>query len=225
VPRTKEFYRFSLKSRALAIGQRMKGRTFRPCVETLPSSTLSGALAEYFPGERIPAVGFLKADSYQKAYFTYSPRDRQTGSSALPLTLEYLSPAPGRDYVEADVYLPRTPRADLIAGSLPLDFLMGALRYKGFGRVRLETAALLTATDLAPADRDSFSYRRGYFEGEIRENELEDFGIKVIAPRFGYLFEPDVRKPRTGQYRRAIFPGSLIEAPAFLVATEYKYDV
>jgi len=225
VQRTKEFYKLSFRSGALAIGQRMKGGTFRPCVETLPSSTLSGALAEFFPGVRAAALGFLRAGSYQKAYFTYSPRDPRTGSSVLPLTLEYLAPAPGCDYVEGDVYLPHTSVADEVVKALPLDLSMGALRYRGFGQVHLELISLITAADSFPTDRVSFPYRRGYFEGRVRENEIEEFDIKIIAPRYGYLLEPDDRNPRTGRYRRSIFPGSLIEAPAFLVAKEYKYDV
>ena len=223
--RVKEFYKVRLKSKALAIGQRTKGRTFRPCVETLPSSTLSGALAEYFPGERIAAIGFLQPESYARAFFMYSPRDPRTGSSLLPLTLEYLAPAPESDYVEGDVYLPRTPRADLLVRSLPLEFHMGALRYRGFGLCQLEVIGLVTATDDPRRKGSQFAYVKGYFGGEIRDNELQEFGITVIAPRYGYLFEPDSRNPRSGQYRRAIFPGSLIEAPAFLVAEEYKYDV
>ena len=224
MPCTKEFYKLSLQSAALAIGQRAKGRTFRPCVETLPTSMIAGAMNEYFPGKRIVGIGFFRKATYQKAYFTHAPLNRRTGTSVLPLTLEYLEPAPDKGYVEADVYLPRTDGADLVAGSLPLELSIGALRYKGFGRIRLDIVGVVTASEKASREHGWFPYRTGYFEGEIRETELEDFGIEVIAARYGYLFEPDRDNSRTGRYRRAIFPGSLIKAPAFLVSQEYKYD-
>jgi len=218
----KEFYHLHLSSEALAIGERIKGGTFRPCITTLPSSTLAGAFADYFPGLKIAAVGFLKSGTYQKMEIPYSPRDRRTDSSLLPLTIQCLVPSADVPFVEGDIFLPCDDHSEQAVTRLPLTIYLGAFRYKGLGRCRIELNCRLVPG--SPAQPSSYTYVRGFFAGRIRESELEAFGIQVEKPRFGYLFEPDSDNPRTGSYRRSIFEGSLVKAPSFLVSGEYIYD-
>jgi len=208
-----EFLHLKLRAESLAIGERIKKRTFRPCLETLPSSVISGAWAEYFPGAAITGVGFLNKESYEKTYFVHSPREYVTNSSSLPITVEYLTPRPGWAYIEGDVYCPAVDGSADLASHLPFDIHLGGLRYKGFGRCHISLDGVLAQ-----------SLTRGCFRGRIRETEVDLFDVKVRFPRYGYLFEPDPSNRGLGQYRRAIFEGSLVEAPLFMISEEYFYE-
>ncbi|MEW6006743.1 MAG: hypothetical protein AB1595_01110 [bacterium] len=42
------FYEYAFSSEMLCIGERMKKGTFRPCVKTIPFSTIVGALKDAY---------------------------------------------------------------------------------------------------------------------------------------------------------------------------------
>jgi len=50
---------------SIIIGERFKGGTFRPSQDTIPSSTIEGALKHYF-GIEVPAVGFFEEMGFLK---------------------------------------------------------------------------------------------------------------------------------------------------------------
>jgi len=79
--KNKTFLHFELKTQALAIGERIKGGTFRPCIETIPTSTLKGSFRDHFGLEDVLAIGFLREDTYQKDIFTYAPFDSFLGTA------------------------------------------------------------------------------------------------------------------------------------------------
>lgn len=93
-----EYLHYIFHSETLCIGERIKKGTFRPTVMTIPYTTITGALKTHFGGEEIHAVGCI--ESYDsKDYLTYSPRDRRTGVSKIPISLEFLVNVRGHVYV------------------------------------------------------------------------------------------------------------------------------
>lgn len=194
-----DFIHLRLRAESLVIGERIKKRTFRPCLETLPSSVISGAWAEYFPGATITGVGFLNQESYEKTYFVHSPREHFTDSSWLPITVEYLTPRPGWVYIEGDIYCPVVDSSAVLISHLPLETRLGGLRYKGFGRCHISSEGILSFNPPQDGSDRLLSVRRGYFRGRVRENELNLFDVKIISPRYGYLFEPDPSNRRLGR--------------------------
>ncbi len=92
----------------IVIGERIKGGVFRPCQETIPSSTIEGAIWHYL-GENVPAVGFFKEGTYELAEFTCSVRDRMLDTAKVPIFTSYLRPIAGKhndEKITAFVYLP-----------------------------------------------------------------------------------------------------------------------
>ena len=210
--KNKTFLHFELKTQALAIGERIKGGTFRPCIETIPTSTLKGSFRDHFGLEDVLAIGFFREDTYQKDVFTYAPFDSFLGTAKLPISLEYLKPANGTKAVEADIYVVKNEAVKLLVKDAPTEISLGALKSKGFGRCELRYIG-----EIKP------NLKVGYFKGRLLEDECSAFGIiKVIKPCYGYLFYPtsDV----SGVYKRALFEGSIIEGPEILINGEYKYD-
>ena len=49
---SKTVLHFKLSTQAVAIGERVKGGTFRPCIATIPTSTLKGAFKEQFGSKK-----------------------------------------------------------------------------------------------------------------------------------------------------------------------------
>lgn len=213
----------SLLAESLVLGDPVKRQTFRPCIETIPSSTVSGALEDYSGGSRILGIGFLKQGSYSKTLFVHSPRSHLTGASVVPLTVECLIPSTGTRYIEGDLYLPHSENAAALLSRLPLTIHIGALRYKGFGRCSLVLNRLAHCCS-GETTGSAIPFVRGFFRGRVREPELDAFGITVISARYGYLTEPDPNNRRKARYRRAIMEGSLVEAPQVFISEEYKYD-
>ncbi|WP_461863051.1 hypothetical protein, partial [Thermococcus sp.] len=80
-----------LEIESVIIGERFKGGIFRPCQDTIPSSTIEGALKRYF-GVEVPAVGFFEEDTYKFDEFTYSVRDKFLNVSKMPIITAYLKP-------------------------------------------------------------------------------------------------------------------------------------
>jgi len=210
--KNKIFLHFELKTKALAIGERIKGGTFRPCIETIPTSTLKGSFRDHFGLEDVLAIGFLREGTYQKDIFTYAPFDAFLGTAKLPISLEYLKPAYDTKAVEADIYVVKNEAVKLLIKDAPTEISLGALKSKGFGRCELRYIG-----EIKP------NLKVGYLKGRLLENECNVFGItKVIKPCYGYLFYPTSEV--SGVYKRALFEGSIIEGPEILIKEEYKYD-
>ncbi len=210
--RDKTFLHFELKTKALAVGERIKGGTFRPCIETIPTSTLKGSFRDHLGLEDVFAIGFLRGGTYQKDIFTYAPFDAFLGTAKLPISLGYLKPANGTKAVEADIYVVKNEAVKLLAKNTPTEISLGALKSKGFGKCELRYI-----------DEIKPNLKIGYLKGRLFEDEHSAFGIiKVIKPCYGYLFYPT--SEISGVYKRALFEGSIIEGPEILIKGKYKYD-
>ncbi len=208
----KTFLHFEIETQAIAIGERIKGGTFRPCLETIPTSTLRGSFKDYFGLTDVLAIGYFRENTYQRDIFTYAQVDTFLGTAKLPISMEYLKPADGTRAVEADIYLVKNKTAESLVIMYPTEISMGALKSKGFGRCKL--------TYRGEANPNS---KLGYLKGCLLEDECKAFGIKrVIMPCYGYLFYPT--SEISGVYKRGLFQGSIIEGPEILIGKEYKYD-
>ena len=212
------FIRLRLTTQAVVIGERVKKGTFRPCVETLPTSTLMGCFYEHFGLKETVAIGFFQPASYRKEIFTYAPFDVCLLTAKLPLTVEHLVPAIGRMHIEGEVYVATTPEAKTVfsPGQGPWSMTLGALRSKGFGQCSLEYVQEISPTR-----------RVGYLRGHLRETDAQAFGIDLaqdlVRPCYGYLFRPDLNRVG-GRYERALFADTILTGPDFLIGEEYTYD-
>lgn len=206
------FLHFELKTQALAIGERIKGGTFRPCIETIPTSTLRGSFRDYFGLEDVLAIGFLREGTYQRDIFTYAPFDGFLEVAKLPISLEYLRPANKVESVEADIYVVKNEVVNVLIQDAPTEIFLGALKSKNFGKCRLKYIG-----EVEP------NLKVGYLKGRLLEDECTSFGInRVIKPCYGYLFYPNSEV--SGVYKRALFEGSIIEGPEILIEEGYEYD-
>lgn len=133
----KTFLHFELETQAIAIGERIKGGTFRPCIECIPTSTLKGAFRDHFGLIDTLAIGLFREDTYQKDIFTYAPFDTFLGTAKLPISLEYLKPANGTEAVIADIYTVKNGTTESLVKTSPVEISIGALKSKGFGRCNL----------------------------------------------------------------------------------------
>jgi hypothetical protein len=177
-----------------------------------------GCFQEHFDFKETVAIGFFQPGSYRKDIFTYAPFDACLRTTKLPVTAEYLCPASGRREIEGDVYVAATQEARAVftpTRSL-WSVTLGALRSKGFGRCSLEYLE-----EVAPIRRV------GYLRGHLRETDTPAFGIDLardlIRPRYGYLFRPDSYH-LGGWYERALFSGTILSGPDFLMGEDYTYD-
>lgn len=217
-PALPTFIRLRLTAQAVVIGERVKKGTFRPCVETLPTSTLMGSFREHFGFQQTVAIGFFQRASYRKEIFTYAPLDSCLLTAKLPIAVEYLCPANGRRTIEGDIYIAATHEAKAVfaPGQGPWSVTLGALRSKGFGQCLLEYVEEVVPTR-----------RIGYLRGHLRESDAPAFGINLaqdlIRPRYGYLFRPDPNRIG-GRYERALFTETILSGPDFLIGKEYTYD-
>lgn len=218
---TRVFHHFTLTCEQLCIGERIKGGTFRPCMETIPSSTLKGAFRYFFGTDDSDydnvfiGIGFFQAASYCKDVFRIAPFDSCMETAKLPITMEYLRPAPGMTAIVADVYMCDSAAMQTILEIFPTDIRIGGLKSKGFGDCHLEYGGRLDAnhSKIVP----------GYLRGRLLLDERNAFGIEsVMQAHPGYLFFPTSLSG--GIYKPALFEGSIIKGPQFLVEKEYEYD-
>lgn len=213
-----KFLKLQLTAKAVAIGERVKKGTFRPCVETIPTSTLMGCFIEHFGLSNFVAIGLFERDSYVKKLHTYAPSDSAIGMAKLPLIIEYLAPKDNTEELTGNVFISATEETNRIF-NCDKDFLvsLGALRSKGFGQVRLHFDS-----ELQPIRKV------GYLRGNLRESDASAFGIDLqkdlISTNYGFLFRPDIHRI-SGQYERALFSGTILEGPDFLIGEEYNYDL
>ncbi|MEG8946755.1 hypothetical protein [Rosettibacter firmus] len=206
------FIHLELTTPAIAIGERIKGGTFRPCIETIPTSTLKGSFRSYFGLTDALGIGFFRKETYERDIFTYAPFDAFLGTAKLPISLEYLRSASSKEAVEADIFIVKNDATEQLIRSLPTEISLGALKSRGFGRCKLRYIGEVKSKN-----------KVGYLKGRLLEEEFRDFGItKIIKRRQGYLFYPISEV--SGVYKKALFEGSIIEGPEILIKEEYRYD-
>lgn len=195
------FGEYELRAETLCLGERLKGGLFRPCdQEAIRYSAVTGALRSVFGRDDLHAAGyFLQEEGHNRVeYLVYAPRDAVAGVSKLPLTIQFLADALGRVVVQ-------TPDGPLLE---VFELSMGAMKSKGFGRCRFR---LLGAAEMGTV--------RGRLRTRLPLGRLEDFRVeKVIAPVYGYLFEPT--SPISGEYVLSLFEGSSVHGPQCLVQEE-----
>lgn len=210
------FIEYALTSQALCMGERIKAGIFRPCARTIRYSQITGALRKKFGLPDLHAVGYLVGDDDCNIadHFIYSPRDRASDISKVPLQAEYLTNVNGRVYI-----VENEP-----AKTLPEEFTitMGALLSKGFGLCNMKKLRLLEdgheEMRIVGESRD--------FELKVRipEKYKDIFNIKKIFKEvYGFLFEPEEEQPYTGHYVRSLFEGSVVRGPKILLKERPRY--
>ncbi len=195
------FIEYHLSSNYLYLGERAKGGIFKPCLKTIPFSQISGALNVLYGSEDFKAVGYLSGESgfNQVAHLIYSPRDRDKGTSKLPLRVEFLTNVSARIFVLVN-------NASAIL-TKDFEITLGGLKSKGFGRCNLKWVR----------ERGEDEVRRGILNVRIPCHETSLFQIRnVIKPLYGYLFRPD-RVKYSGEYVLSFFEGTEVVAPVFLL--------
>jgi len=196
-----EFIEYRINSDALYLGERPKANIFKPCIKTIPFSQISGALNWKLGANNFKAVGYLTGNSEfnQTNYLIYSPRDRNSRISKIPLQVEFLVNVLGKVYV--------LKNENSIALSDRFEVIMGGLRSKGFGKCLLSKEG----------DVDGRETIRGILNIRIPIEEIQSFNIKnILKPVYGYLFKP-LPNTFTGNYVLSLFEGSDVIAPKFLL--------
>ena len=203
-----KFIKLTLEIDSVIIGERIKGGVFRPCQTTIPSSTIEGALKHNL-GLDIKAVGYFVENTYKIQEFTYSIRDKMLQTAKMPIFADYLAPKDKKILADIFVVKDNTFSIDLFNG---LIFRMGALKSKGFGNCKV-----VNSKD------DESQKSQGLLKVKVFEDEAESFNITAISPVYGFLFRPD-KYSIGGNYKRALFPDSLVNAPKILLKKETYYD-
>lgn len=205
-----DFHFYEMNARTLYLGERAKGNLFKPCLRTIPYTSITGALNRRFGNassqEEIKAVGFLeKSIGHNRLeLLTQGPQDRVSGISKIPLQIEFLS----------DVLATILVLGNEAASKLPQRFnlVLGGMRNRGFGE------AQLSLKEKKPAGQP----RPGSLRVRLPEDQVPAFGIvKVQTPAYGYLFKPS-SQTYTGTYVRSLFEGSRVVGPEFLLEPERK---
>lgn len=204
-------YQFDFWSDMFSICERIKKGTFRPCVKTIPCSTITGALISHLEETidqlrgNIYATGFLEKDYLERIeenrrFIVYSLRDSVCGPAKIPITMEYLINARGKVYIfieESYEYLLK-PEFNL---------RIGAMKSKGFGECRLFNRKKINLSEI----KEGILRTRIYDDNDFKKI----FKIEEINPVYGYLFKPT--SITDGFYARSLFEGSRVKAYEFLV--------
>ncbi|MEM4323966.1 MAG: hypothetical protein QW776_03145 [Candidatus Nitrosocaldus sp.] len=206
------FVELELEIDSLVIGERIKGGTFRPCIKTIPSTTIEGALREYF-GMDVYAVGKLDKDTYEIDEIVYAVTDRYLAISKIPITTQYLKPRDGKK-IKATIYIPVSSlndNIDIIRKRLTDGrFMLGALKSKGFGRSKIINIKECT-----------YEIKQGVLAVRLLKDECHSFDINIVAAMYGYLFKQDTN----GRvYKLSLFEGSIVKAPSILLNEGSYYD-
>ena len=202
--------KLSLNIESIIIGERFKGGVFRPCQDTIPSSTIEGALKHYF-GIKVPAVGFFIEGTYEYGEFIYSVKDKFLNTSKMPIITSYLKPKHRGESIKAEVYIPYSKGAEL-KDIEEVEIQLGALKSKGFGNAKI--------VKVEEVDSEIF---QGILKVKLFKNEAEEFQIRAISPIYGYLFKPDDFSIG-GAYKKSLFPGSMVEGPDVFLKEVTYYD-
>lgn len=156
------------------------------------------ALRKWLGNHNIHAVGVI--NSCESDYFVYSPTERFTKVSKIPLQTEVLNNVEGRVYIlkNDDLELPKN-----------FEIFLGALISKGFGRCNLKLEGKI----------ENQLVRLGILNTRIPCRYKHYFSIKSIkTPIYGYLFEST--SDTDGYYIKSLFEGSKIVGPDFLLECE-----
>mgnify|MGYP001590106511 FL=1 len=207
-----KYIEYELTSDILCIGERVKKGTFKPCVKTIPFSSITGSLRDAFNMPNLYALGkfdpdYLDNNDQFRQIHVYSPRYVFEDVAKVPLKIEFLTEVKARVYI----YLTGQEPESFIAEkeNRKFDITMGAFKSKGFGRCHLSFVRIIEKPEI----------KTGRLLSRIPENYMSYFGVKrVIKPVYGYLFEPTSKV--SGKYIRALFEGSLIEGNDFLFKEE-----
>ncbi|MBU1261514.1 hypothetical protein KKG61_04180 [bacterium] len=179
----------------LCLGERVKGGIYRPCAKTIPYSQLKGALKWQF-GVELHAVGVI--DGCEVNHLTIAPKDRLNDGVRLPIKVMFLEEVKGKVFVvDGDKVLPNDKEFYIN---------MGGLRSRGFGLCRLKREDM---------DDKEMVIEKGWLRTRIPKNIISIFEVKVIKPRYGYLFESI--NVETGKYILSYFEGSEVKGPKFLI--------
>lgn len=193
---------YDLTADALCMGEREKAGVFKPCCKTIRYSQITGALRHNFNYKDIHAVGYLvNENGFNKIdYLIYSPRERVTEISKVPLQVEFLR------NVKAKVFIIENEATKELPDNFSIS--MGAMLSKGFGICKLNKTTIFEA-----GNPD-----KGYLKTRIPIKYQQLFDIKnILKPIYGYLFEPDEQNPETGKYILSLFEGSFVVAPNYLI--------
>ncbi|MEM3366638.1 MAG: hypothetical protein QXM93_09500 [Candidatus Methanomethyliaceae archaeon] len=196
---------YSFEAEAICLGERIKKGTFRPTLMTIPYSQITGALKTFFGKQQIHAVGRI-TNSPKKEYLVYSPKDQVTGTSKLPITVEYLVNASGRIYI--------VKNADTIDFPKVIEITLGALRTRGLGNSIMKKVGEIEI-DLTSRESRKRHMDFGFLDTRIPLEHLDKFAIECRKPRFGYLFKPT--SLTSGRYVLSLFEGSEVYAPKVLL--------
>jgi len=202
------FIKLNVEIDSVIIGERVKGGIYRPCLETIPSSTIRGVF-KHCLGLEINGVGIFLKDTYQIKDFVYSVKDKFLETAKMPFVTEYLSPK-GNSKIKAEIYIVKN---NGISPELfeNVEFYLGALKSKGFGKTKV-----IKPEEISP------DIKQGFLNVRIYEDECDKFNITVLSPIYGYLFYPtDIV---SGIYKMALLENSLVKAPEIFLKEETFYD-
>ncbi|MBM4053092.1 MAG: hypothetical protein FJ264_00165 [Planctomycetes bacterium] len=206
-----KYIKYELTSDILCIGERVKKGTYKPCIKTIPFSTITGALRDTFNFPGIYALGKLDSDylknidQYRQIHI-YSPRYVFEDVSKVPLQIEFITDVKALVYVFLKDMMPEhfIEKKE----NQNFDITMGAFKSKGFGKCHLHFTEIIENPEI----------KLGTLQSRIPEtaNCMEYFGIKSIKKYvYGYLFEPTTKI--SGKYIKSLFEGSVIEGCEFLL--------
>jgi len=193
---------------SIIIGERVKGGIYRPCLETIPSSTVQGVF-KYHLGLDLKGVGFFNIGTYEIRDITYSVKDKLLEIAKMPIISSCLYPS-GNGKIKAVIYLIKNGSIDK-SFFQNLTLTIGALKSKGFGKAKVINIEEIEA-----------EIKQGLLNVRVFEDEASIFGIKTLSPLYGYLFY--VENPICGVYKRALFEGSLVRAPEVFLKEATFYD-
>lgn len=201
--------KFEAYFETLIIGERFKRGVYRPCIETIPSSTVAGFFRENLGIPNLTGVGLIDSGSYERKWIVVSLFDEALHGVSMPVETEYLAPRDGE--VRAHLYVSWDDSLNHLKTIKRLPVVMGAWRYKGFGRGVLSFVELYEP-EIRPIE----------LKTRLTEKAAKVLGVRrVLAPVYGYLF--DSTGPATGRWVRSLFEGSILEGPDFL-GEAYRYD-
>ena len=197
------FWRYTLvaeEDSVVCLGERVKKGTYRATItDCIPYSQITGALWATLDGN-FHAVGVITHG--EVTWHTFSLRDVARGVAKVPLEVEGLVGLEGVVYIYRD-------GSEAVERLRPeFSITLGGLRSRGWGRCRLK--------DRREVSESECELQKGELVTHIPERFLSIFGIRPIRPRYGYLFVPDAKR-LSGTYERALFRGSLVEGPRFLL--------
>lgn len=192
----------------IIIGERVKGGIYRPCLETIPSSTVRGAF-KYSLGIDVCGAGFFEPGTYEIRDFTYSVRDKCLETSKIPLTTSYLC-AKKNNKIRVIIYIAKD-NSLTVDKFHNLSLTIGALKSKGFGKSKV-----------IKVEEIESEIKQGFLKIRVLEDDAPKLGITVLSPVYSYLFYSS--NLISGVYKRALFEDSLVRAPEVFLREVTFYD-